>query len=225
MINRRHKWKLYWSERDEPGQAFSHDTFYPMLATTLLALCEPREIRSILEFGCGNGALFEFLHTATSGYTGIDQSQAMVDSFRRSHSEVDVRVGDACSYVDPQQQYDLIFSYGMLQYLTSDMLSNHFTHCRAMMHDASILICGGLPMRVNRSDYLLGRFSPPYTRRGLFGFRRQLARLIRGDELGTWFEIPELIRIGEGFGFTTEVFSDPHYLYRMNVRFVLAADS
>lgn len=79
----------------------------------LCRIIEPSKGFSIADFGCGYGALYEFLYGRfdTFEYTGIDASKSMIESARRRLSEK----ANANFLVDSclDQKYDFVFASGV----------------------------------------------------------------------------------------------------------------
>jgi SAM-dependent methyltransferase len=86
------------------------------LALRLSGLVSP----TILEIGCGNGHYSEVLsHLARQSidYTGVDYSQAMIESARRNYPDRKFMIGDATALPFSDRSFDLAWSGTVLMHI------------------------------------------------------------------------------------------------------------
>lgn len=212
------RWLQYWQSENVPHHREESESFYRFHAAEFRSLFRDRP-RTVLEIGCGNGALYRHLGFEDVDYVGVDFSDGMLNEFRRSHPSLTLHRADGSSYRD-DRKYDLIFSNGTVQYFDRRMLDNHLAAARAMMHEHSTLICGSVPWRRNRLAFYGGWLTPPYRGSRLKALRSIAFRLIRGfDPLGYWYDLDEMARFGERHGLEASFFGSACYLYRFHVVF------
>jgi cyclopropane fatty-acyl-phospholipid synthase-like methyltransferase len=222
MNTREHRWLQYWNERHSPEHRSDTQEFYRFHSAEIRTILDRRSFNSVLELGCGNGALYGHLGFQDKRYVGVDFSAAMLDDFRRTHPAVVLHNGDASAYSDGHK-YDLIFSNGTVQYFDRRMMESHLKNARAMMHEDSFLVCGSIPWRRNRFAFYSGALRPPYEGSALNGLRAVAARTIRRyDNLGHWYDLRELAAIGRRGGLIADFYASTAYLYRFHALFHVA---
>jgi cyclopropane fatty-acyl-phospholipid synthase-like methyltransferase len=221
MMTAHRRWLQYWQTKSTPLHREESESFYRVHAAELRGLFQG-EPRSVLEIGCGNGALYDHLGFNDATYVGVDFSDSMLREFKSSHPSLTLHQADGSSYRDGQT-YDLIFSNGTVQYFDHRMLDNHMEAARAMMHAGSVFICGSVPWRRNRLAFYGGGLTPPYGLSQIRSLRSIAFRLLRGfDPLGYWYDLAEMARFGSRHGFSASFFGSASYLYRFHAVFRLA---
>jgi cyclopropane fatty-acyl-phospholipid synthase-like methyltransferase len=222
MMTAHRRWLQYWQTKSTPLHREESESFYRLHADELRLLFQ-REPKSVLEVGCGNGALYSHLGFGGSSYVGVDFSESMLREFKSAHPSVTLHQADGSSYRD-DRTYDLIFSNGTIQYFDHRMLDTHLQAARAMMHAESLLVCGSVPWRRNRLAFYGGALTPPYRGSRVRGLRSVAFRLLRGfDPLGYWYELAEVARFGSRHGLRASFFGSATYLYRFHAVFRLAS--
>ncbi|WP_143305320.1 class I SAM-dependent methyltransferase [Chitinophaga vietnamensis] len=83
---------------------------------SLIEWLQPQPGEAILDLGCGTGELTAQLAQTGAHVTGIDASEAMINSARRHFPEVNFLLGDATTFVLPQP-VDAIFSNATLHWV------------------------------------------------------------------------------------------------------------
>lgn len=222
MMTAHRRWLQYWQSKSAPLHREESESFYRAHAAELRCLF-PQKLQSVLEVGCGNGALYGHLGFTDTAYVGVDFSESMLREFKSSHPSVTLHQADGSSYRD-ERTYDLIFSNGTIQYFDHRMLDTHMEAARSMMHAGSLFVCGSVPWRRNRLAFYGGGLTPPYRQSRARGLRSVAFRLLRGfDPLGYWYELTEMARFGSRHGFAASFFGSASYLYRFHAVFRLAA--
>ena len=216
-------WREYWQRQVAPLHRKDADDFYARHAAELRALFDGVEPRSVLEIGCGTGALYTHLRFDTTAYHGVDFSDSMLGVFSSVHPDVSVSCADGSRYRD-DRQYDLIFSNGVVQYFDRSMLARHFENVRAMMHPGSLLVCASIPWRLQRTNFLAGELTPPYKRNRVQVVRSRVAGAIgRKDPLGHWYDLSDIDELGRACGLAADFFGSVSYLYRFHAVLRVAA--
>lgn len=81
----------------EEGSEYHREIAVP----TLLDLLEPQPGENILDIGCGQGVLAQYIAEARARYTGVDASPRLVELARRRHGkEGRFLLGNACNLCD-----------------------------------------------------------------------------------------------------------------------------
>ena len=96
------------------------------LARIINAYIERLSPRSILDIGCGTGAIIARLNLSRTVYTGVDISGSMIAQARLKYPEHNFIVGNAISINVP---YELIISnYGAINYIETRALHEWLNH-------------------------------------------------------------------------------------------------
>lgn len=210
------KWQQVWAQRDSPGHRADNPEFYRACAKELRILFGENSPKRVLEIGCGNGALFEFLGFEHAQYKGVDFSPQLLANFKVKHPNLELECCEGSAYRDTANKYDLIFSNEVVQYFDLRMLDNHFGCARAMMHKDSALVCAGIPWRLHRSHYDSGRFSETLSPSVLGAAKAKLARTLRGDSIGRWYEPEEISILAKKHDFSCDFYGSMFYFYRFH---------
>jgi cyclopropane fatty-acyl-phospholipid synthase-like methyltransferase len=184
------KYRAFWANKVTPMSSDS-PTFRRLLAQELRLLLGNRKPVRVLEIGCGNGWLFDSLDFSPSSYRGVDFGPLMLAAFRSSHPDLDLVEAEGSSYRD-DRSYDLIFSIGVIQHFSADMLDQHFRNARSMMQAESLLILAGVPWRVLRPMYDRGLFSNGVRASSVRRAKNQILRILGRDFMGHWYRPEEI---------------------------------
>jgi SAM-dependent methyltransferase len=211
------KWQQVWARRDSPGHRADSPEFYRACAKELRILFGENSPKRVLEIGCGNGVLFEFLGFEHAQYKGVDFSPRLLASFKAKHPNVELECCEGSSYRDAENKYDLIFSNEVVQFFDLPMLDEHFACARAMMDKASVVVCAAIPWRLHRSHYDSGRLSETLSSSMLSATKAKLARTLRGDSIGRWYEPREITSLAKKHGLFCDFYGSMFYFYRFHV--------
>ena len=223
-MNSTEYWRDFWQEQDKPlhrSEDLSHDKRYASELRILFS--ELVALDSVLELGCGNGALFPWLgFDRCKRYRGIDLSEAMLEAFRKKHgASLDLEVGDACTYFS-DDKWDLIFSNGVIQYFDYSMLDKHLKNARAMMHSKSLLVHASGLWKAMRYRYRTGQLDGTGQWDNIArSAKRLVAPLVRKDTIGNWHKLKEIAKLGESNGMKAQFYGSLNYMYRFHVVFRL----
>ncbi len=209
-----HRWKSFWDDKTVPLHTWDADDHYLRLSQELRLLFEDEAPNRVLEIGCGNGALYRHLgFDRAAVYKGVDFSQSMLDRFKERYPDAALISAGGHAYRD-DQQYDLIFSNGVVQYFDSAMMAEHFRHAAAMLAPNGKFICASVPWKSLRHRYRSGKFL--HKRPGLVRAMAGYLRAVRRDGMGQWFEWRDFERLGRKHGFTARFYGSLHYPYRFH---------
>lgn len=102
---------------DWNAEKYTNDfSFVHQYGKDVLALLDFEKIKTIIDLGCGNGALTEILHNQGLSVIGIDASKDLLQKAKENHPHVLFEYGDATSFkVDTQ--VDAIFSNAVFHWI------------------------------------------------------------------------------------------------------------
>lgn len=203
-----------WEGRTDPGHRHATEQHYASYARELLVLF-PEEVTSVLELGCGNGALYPHLgfdHCAR--YRGVELSSTMLRAFKNAYPTLDLLQGEASSYRD-DHTYGLIFSCELIQFFDRQMLREHLHNARRMMGCDSVLICASIPWKQLRFAFHSGCLA---MRRAsmLRGMASALKRRFIDPNVGHWYDYSDMRDLASEIGCSAEMFGCMHYPYRFH---------
>lgn len=208
-------WSKYWENLQTPLHRSDSDSYYQQYAAELKILLNTNTPRRVLELGCGNGDLYQYMDFDKADlYKGIDFSAAMLEDFRQKYQGIDLECGDASAYRD-DRKYDLIWSNGVIQYFDYKMLANNFANVKSMMDKDSIFVCASVPWKLHKFSSMTGESS---------GIKKNVVKgvvtyvkNVFNDSMGTWYD-PSLIReLAAANSMSVEFFASMHYMYRFHV--------
>lgn len=218
------KWHDFWNRQTAPLHRADTDEHYRRFGSELRILFGERPIESVLEIGCGNGAMYPYLGFDRAQYTGVDYSQSMLDDFRRKHPDAHLVCGDGSSYRD-DRQYQLIFSNGVVQYFTDQMLRKHIESAVSMLTPDGSLIMASVPCREMAIEaYRGGPMFGLHRERPRGWWNARLRWMLRHWEkvnMGQWRSLDEMRLFALEFGLTPTFMGSMHYMYRFHAIFQL----
>lgn len=91
-------------------------SFVPSYGEDVLKLLTVEPGSYVIDLGCGNGTLTEKLHSLGYKVTGIDASDAMLESAKRDHPDLCLKKGDACLF-RLKEPADAIFSNAVFHWI------------------------------------------------------------------------------------------------------------
>ena len=80
----------------------------------------------ILDLGCGNGRLVEIFGSKPIEYTGIDNSEKLIEIARQKYPGHDFRIFDGLKIPFPDNYFDAIFCIAVLHHIPDDQLRQEF---------------------------------------------------------------------------------------------------
>lgn len=95
-------------------QYINHASFVPQLANPVLDLLNPKSGETILDLGCGDGALTLKIAEAGASVHGIDSSKSMIEAAQQRGLSAEVGSGDNLQFND---QFDAVFSNAALHWM------------------------------------------------------------------------------------------------------------
>lgn len=223
LVTGRRGWRDYWANKTTPLHARETEADFRALAGELRLLYADQPIDSVLEVGCGNGALFTHLgFDAVRRYVGIDFSQAMLDSFGERFPGTELVVADAAEY-RTAEKFDLVFSSHASQYWDRTQLAEHVDHAASMLTARGLIVIAGTPWSRMRLAYGRGDL----TGGDLTGGKRRplpmavvsaAQELIKPD-IGHWYDLPDFSKLASARGLQVSFRGSGHYPYRFHAIF------
>jgi cyclopropane fatty-acyl-phospholipid synthase-like methyltransferase len=211
-----HKWSQYWAEKTTPLHNSDTHEHYQKYGEELKILFADTPIKSVLDIGCGNGDLFEYLGFDKIEYKGVDFSSGMLATFKARYPDTDLECEDGSVYCD-DKKYDLVFSNGVLQNFDNNMVNNHFANARRMMHPNSLFVCASLPWQQRKFAYLTNELAGKTKNISFFRGCRSYAKSLVKDSMGRWFNFSDIIKLSETHGMDLKFYGSINYLYRFHV--------
>ena len=80
----------------------------------------------VLDIGCGNGRLYPILKKRQVEYTGVDNSEGLLDEARQLHPEANFVLGDATALPFPDNSFDIAYSFAAIHHIPSRALRHKF---------------------------------------------------------------------------------------------------
>lgn len=210
------RFREFWADKTTPLSRGDSPEFLRLVASELKLLFGNRSPVSVLEIGCGNGCLFEFLDFSPRFYRGVDFSARMLEVFRRKHADLDVVEADGSSYADGRT-YDLIFANDVIAHFTPAMLARHCRNARSMMHSDSLLIWACVPWRSLRNTYDLGLWSKTARSSVVLWGKNKIRRAFGRDIIGHWYTTREISRLAHENALCARFHGSISHPYRFHV--------
>lgn len=210
------RFRKFWADKSTPLHGNDSGEFYQNLALELKALF-PVALRSkVLEIGCGDGRLFQYLDLPGDSYTGVDFSPTLLDLFRSRHPELQLCCAEGSSFLESSGKYRLIFSHGVVQYFDQEMLHLHFENARRMMGDDSFLVCASVLDKARRNQHEAGLHVKGTVARIIRITKSAVLRMLAMDVMGYWYSREEFARIANAHGFEASFTDSRIFFYRFH---------
>lgn len=95
----------------------------------------------VLDVGCGNGRFYPVLKDRQIAYTGLDNSEGLLDEARKLHPETHFVEGDATALPFPDKSFDIAYSFAAIHHIPSRALRNKFvSEISRVLHAGNTLI-------------------------------------------------------------------------------------
>jgi len=214
----RKDWGAFWAGQATPCHAVDDEGFYRDLAREILFHTGSLAGSKVLELGCGNGAVSAHLDIDPQNYTGVDFSGSLLDQFRTRAGNLNLVEQDILGFLRANDcKYDVIISFGVLQYLGRAEMAELFQLQAQALDEGGQCAHFALPVRDLAGVFYSGLGSAH--RLGMMRPRGLLKRLWSrlGNRIGNWYCIDEIYRMSETAGFATRLVSNINYFYRVNL--------
>lgn len=97
----------------------SNFSFVPRYGSSALELLDIAPGSSVLDLGCGNGALTEALREKGFAAIGLDASTELLEVARRDHPDIEFLPGDATDFALPEP-VDAVFSNAVFHWIDAE---------------------------------------------------------------------------------------------------------
>jgi cyclopropane fatty-acyl-phospholipid synthase-like methyltransferase len=194
------------------------DQFFELLWNELRLLLPNVRQKRLVDLGCGDGSFYAALGFEQAEYEGVDLSQAMLDHFAKLHPGTTLRLGAAQSYAS-ERPVDLVFSHGVIQYLSKADLKQHFDRAQSYLSEGGHILHAGIPWKRLRREFELGGLwhRPAPEIKHLLGYVwRGMSASPRLKGIGYWYSPASYRAIAASAGFDVEFFGSLAYPYRFH---------
>jgi cyclopropane fatty-acyl-phospholipid synthase-like methyltransferase len=204
------KWKNFWEGQTSPLHHKNDDKWYSLYAQEINLILDSLDYQggAVLETGCGNGALFDFLKIDRKGYVGTDISDSMLEIFQAKHPDLELISTNSATY-KTDRKFSLIFSNGVVQYFDRQSLDTYIENSMEMLAENGILILGNVLWK----DLKCKQFYSSYAKYIALRFI-----LMKNDNMG-WWHSPGYFRKYDREGFQRYTYGSLFYTYRFSLAF------
>jgi SAM-dependent methyltransferase len=209
------KRRAFWADKTTPMSRGNSREFSKLVAAEVRLLFGPRNPIHVLEIGCGNGQLFDYLGFSTLEYRGVDFGPCMLDTFRKRHPDLDLVEAEGSSYVD-DRKYDLILAHDVVSQFSRDMLLKHCENARRMMHSTSLLVWSCVLWRTLRRSYDLGIWSNGGKASARSWVKSQIRRMAGREVMGRWYTPGEIRTIAKQNSLSAHFYGSMSHPYRFH---------
>jgi SAM-dependent methyltransferase len=217
MTKENEYWKSFWQSRSDPLHTDNSSDYYTRMAAELSLLLDVEDGCHVYEMACGSGTFYRRLGFDRTHYVGVDYSPAMIEAFKAAEPLVNVSVADVRNY-SPPEKVDLIYSNGMLQYLSVADVEKMTEHCASYLNDGGSIVHAAVPWKALRWQLFSGGLAlkPPSLARAMAIYIAEVTRF--KPSLGTWFSLQTLRQIANKNGLTVSFYGSHYYPYRFHVK-------
>lgn len=231
--------KKFWSDKNDPHHHHRSEDWFDKYYREFYFHTGGYD--SITDVGCGSG---EFLIRFASDFkkvTGLDMSESMVEEAKKKVNQsgatnISVHCGAALD-IDKvlTEKTDVIFSNGVVQYLTPPQFKTFVTKCMPLLNENGIIMMMNIPNFNLEVLYYLGIFKNTdnkITAKELQKKIRKFNFMIWKQKLrnpgyeyepglGFWHSIPDVKTFAAELGLEAEFYNSIYfpYGYRFHVRF------
>jgi len=132
------------------AEDFSRTRQYAWLGFQSLAkYLKPND--NVLDLGCGNGRLLQIFQEIDINYTGVDNSEKLIEIAKKTHSNTTFLVADALHLPFPSDFFDKVYSVAVLHHIPSEELRLKFlAEAKRVLQPQGLLILTVWDLRQGR---------------------------------------------------------------------------
>ncbi len=210
-VNTKH-WERFWGQQTTPLYRHKGDEWRELYANEINSILASLGYTggAVLETGCGDGSLFEYLAIDKAAYLGTDLSESMLAVFRSRHPGVSLLCTDAARYTE-NRQFSLIFSNQVIQYFSRDDLDIYVNNALDKLEDnGTLLLANVLWKDLEFTQYHNGNL--------VSYLKASIQRLMAKDTMGYWYTPRDFNKYRRA-GVEIHVFGSLFYPYRFSIAF------
>lgn len=212
------KWKSFWEGQTSPLHTQNNEKYYALYGKELKILYDSFEYDTVLEVGCGNGALYAPLGFCDKSYLGVDLSQSMLRDFQGKYPDKDLNLAliEPGKIYKDNKKYDLIFQNGVIQYFDNNMVDKFISSSCEMLNPRGKIIIGSIPWKLCKKRYYFGEFRSNKTSflGGCYGYIKSFQ-----GTMGRWYSFSDFRKLADKYSLKVEFFGSLLYPYRFHVVF------
>jgi lipopolysaccharide exporter len=206
----------FWADKKSPLHGSNSPEFYQNVALELKSLFPQEALSSVLEIGCGDGSLYQYLGFPDDRYTGVDFSPSLLELFRNRHPELQLCCAEGSSFIESSAKYPLIFSHAVVQHFDQEMLHRHFENARRMMGADSVLVCASVLDKSRRYQFEVGLHTTGTVSKIIRLSKSSVRRVLGMDVMGYWYSRDEFAKIAQAHGFEVSFTESRMFTYRFH---------
>jgi len=112
------------------------------------------ENESVIDLGCGSGALVVMVSKITQDVIGVDNSEQMISQGKKEYPRINLRLGNVLDLKVGRKKYDVALSRAVFQHLTTAQHRKFLSEAHRILKDNGRFIMhtpiDSLPMRLPR---------------------------------------------------------------------------
>jgi cyclopropane fatty-acyl-phospholipid synthase-like methyltransferase len=207
------RWYKFWKDQETPLTREINPSYRTQFAKEMLVLLGDVQGKRVLEFGCGNGLMFEPYGFDKTDYLGVDFSDSLLADFRQRYSNVKLQNSPAENFIT-SEKFDLIFSCGMIQYLSPVLLDKHLGNIKKMLKKDGKAILASILWKSAKISYLRNDQGKGNSKLKLIA--AYLKRIVN-DDAGYWYSMSTLKALAKKNGLSCTIYGSLHYPYRIHL--------
>lgn len=209
------KWYKMWKDQESPLTREVDPDYRAQFAKEMLILLGDVSGKKVLEFGCGDGLLYESYGFDKADYLGVDFSDRLLEKFKAHYPQVKL---EKCAAEDfkSNEKFDVIFSCGMIQYLSPPSLERHIGHIKHMLNEGGVAILASILWKDAKASYLRND-TDRQEERSFFKFMLVYLKHTLKNTAGHWYDMRCLRKIAKKQGLNFTFYGSLHYPYRIHL--------
>ena len=217
-------WKTYWGKQTPPLHRYNDENWYRLYAQEINLIIDSLGYKkgAVLETGCGNGALFDYLNINKEEYVGTDISESLLNIFRNKHPNLELICTDSSQFTY-EKKFSLIFSNGVIQYFDISMLNSYIKNGLKMLDQDGIIILANIPWKDLKENYYSGELSIKLENNHninnniLSVIKNQILELLgKRNSMGKWYNPRDFLQY-QNHNLALYVFGSLFHPYRFSI--------
>ncbi len=158
----------------------------------------------VLDLGCGNGRYYDFLKEKQVEYTGLDNSEKLIELAKKRYPGLNFQIGDALRLPLPDNYFDKVFSIAVLHHFPSEGIRlESLDEVRRVLKKGGLLILTVWKFHEKKEILLLIKYTfLKVIRKSKLDFKDILEPWgKKAERYYHWFSERELIKLFDKSGF------------------------